>query len=122
MKRLALLALAMGMVAGSLVGCGETKTDTAVAPVAQEQKTAPNAPPQATANSELSGQAIHDANCISCHDSGVYTRADHKMQDYAMLSAQVRRCDANLGARLFDEDLDKVTDYLNDTYYHFAKP
>ncbi|QLQ30416.1 MAG: cytochrome c [Candidatus Thiothrix singaporensis] len=65
---------------------------------------------------------LHDANCISCHDSGVYTRADHKMQDYAMLSAQVRRCDANLGARLFDEDLDKVTDYLNDTYYHFAKP
>lgn len=130
MKVLTPLTLA-AVTALMLTACGETKTDTAAkpeaaAPAGQEQKIAPSAPPQATApvaaNGEHPGKAIHDANCISCHDSGVYTRADHKMTDFAMLSAQVRRCDANLGTKLFDEDMDKVAEFLNDTYYKFPKP
>lgn len=115
----------------TLSACGEKKDETAAAPEAAmpaEQAATPgNAAPAATetaqapAAGEHPGKAIHDANCISCHDSGVYSRADHKMQDFAMLSAQVRRCDANLGSKLFDEDMDKVADYLNETYYHFPK-
>jgi hypothetical protein len=44
------------------------------------------------------------------------------MTDFTMLSAQVRRCDANLGSKLFDEDMNKIADYLNETYYKFPKP
>jgi mono/diheme cytochrome c family protein len=114
------LMVVCAMTALMLAGCGE-KPDAAGKPL--EQAIAPNAPPQATdAAGGHPGKAIHDANCISCHDSGVYSRADHKMTDFTMLSAQVRRCDANLGSKLFDEDMNKIADYLNETYYKFPKP
>jgi mono/diheme cytochrome c family protein len=119
---LPLLALAL-----TLSACGEKTTETSAAKPAEQTAPAatPNAPPQATeqlaANGGHPGQAIHDANCISCHDSGVYTRADRKMTNLEMLTGQVRRCDANLGTKLFDEDLDKVTAFLNETYYKFPK-
>ncbi|MBU0655723.1 MAG: cytochrome c [Gammaproteobacteria bacterium] len=119
------------VLAFTLTACGEKKTDTAAAPdaakPAEQAATPASAAPAATETAQAPaagdhpGKAIHDANCISCHDSGVYTRADRKMQDFAMLSAQVRRCDANLGSKLFDEDMDKIAAYLNDSYYHFPK-
>lgn len=117
------------MMAASVVllsACGEKASapasETAKPAEQVAQAIAPNSPPQATdAADEHPGKAIHDANCISCHDSGVYTRADRKMTDLTMLAGQVRRCDANLGTQLFDEDLDKVTAYLNETYYKFSK-
>ncbi|MCB1638775.1 MAG: cytochrome c, partial [Thiothrix sp.] len=59
------------------------------------------------------GKVLHDANCISCHDTGAYSRVDRKIRNRDQLLAQVRRCDANLGTRLFDEDLEQVADYLN---------
>ena len=67
------------------------------------------------------GKALHDANCISCHDAKVYTRPERKILDYTQLAAQVRRCDANLGSRLFDDDLAQITDYLNQAYYQYSK-
>lgn len=125
MKLLTPLVVVIAVSAFTLAGCGEKKADTTVAPAAanpMEQAISPSAPPQATESAGgHPGKAIHDANCISCHDSGVYSRADHKMTDFAMLSAQVRRCDANLSTKLFDEDMDKITDYLNETYYKFPK-
>lgn len=120
--------LAILLAALMAAGCGEKQSGTASAPdVAakpMDQVIPPSMPPQATQPAEVGGhpgKAIHDANCISCHDSGVYTRADHKMTDFAMLSGQVRRCDANLGAKLSDDDIGKVIDYLNETYYKFPK-
>jgi hypothetical protein len=35
------------------------------------------------------------------------------------LAAQVRRCDANVGTGLFDEDIDAVVKYLNVNFYKF---
>ncbi|MFI0398990.1 MAG: hypothetical protein ACH34X_07920 [Thiolinea sp.] len=67
------------------------------------------------------GKVLHDANCISCHDAKVYTRVEHKVLDLTQLAAQVKRCDANLGSRLFDEDLAQITDYLNQAYYKYPK-
>ena len=99
----------------TLTACGEKQTNTAAIPA--------NAPPTATtqAASTLSGKELHDANCISCHDTSKYTSPERKMQDFAMLAGQVRRCDANLGAKLFDEDIDKIIAYLNDSFYKFPK-
>ncbi|UOG93700.1 MAG: hypothetical protein L3K52_08225 [Candidatus Thiothrix sulfatifontis] len=113
----------------TLSACGEKASapaTEAAKPAAQTtQASASTAPAPATAPVVAAGghpgQAIHDANCIGCHDSGVYTRADRKMTDLTMLAGQVRRCDANLGTKLFDEDLDNVTAFLNETYYKFPK-
>lgn len=126
-KKTILLSLALIF---TLVACGEKKEETSnpeTAKPAEQAATPANSTPEAASTAQASaagdhpGKAIHDANCISCHDAGVYTRADRKMQDFSMLSAQVRRCDANLGSKLFDEDMDKVTDFLNEAYYHFPK-
>ncbi len=89
--------------------------------VSGDKAAAPNAPPTATAAADLPGKGIHDANCISCHDTGVYTRADRKVKDFDQLTGQVHRCDANLGSRLSEEDIGKVIDYLNEAFYKFPK-
>lgn len=65
------------------------------------------------------GEEIHNANCISCHNQGVYTREDRRMKSLHALRGQVARCDANLDLELFPEDIDAVTEYLNSNYYHF---
>ena len=58
-------------------------------------------------------------NCSRCHDAGVYIRANRRVDSLPRLEAQVRRCDANLGARLFDEDIMALVGHLNEKYYKF---
>ncbi len=63
------------------------------------------------------GKALHDANCISCHDTGAYQPKTRKINDFPALLAQVRRCDANLNPRLASDDIEQITDYLNQAFY-----
>jgi hypothetical protein len=74
--------------------------------------------PLLAAESE-SAASLYEQNCTRCHGSEVYTRNDRKVTSLAGLQQQVRRCDASLGLRWFNEDVDKVAAYLNDKYYHF---
>ncbi|MGV6827172.1 MAG: cytochrome c [bacterium] len=61
------------------------------------------------------------AKCSGCHDSSVYTRKNRRVQSMEQLEAQVRRCDANLGVKLFDDDVNVLVQYLNDQFYKFGK-
>lgn len=70
---------------------------------------------------EFNAEDYHHGHCMACHDNDVYTRDDRKMKSYEMLQNQVARCDANLGAGLFPDDMDQLTNYLNDTFYKFGK-
>jgi cytochrome c5 len=118
----------------NLTACGEKQANTPTSennkPAAQstetdkpmEIKTAEADMTQTPTDSNHPGKLIHDKHCMNCHDSGVYTRPDHKMKDYSMLSGQVRGCDANIGSKLSDEDMNKIADYLNEMYYKFPKP
>ena len=74
---------------------------------------------QSLAVEDDNAQSLYDQNCISCHGAEVYTREDRKVGSFAGLESQVRRCDANLELRLFDEDIAAITQLLNDRYYHF---
>ena len=65
--------------------------------------------------------AYHDATCTRCHGSEVYTRDDRRVTSYPALEAQVARCDANLGTKLFPDDLALLVDYMNSAYYRFEK-
>lgn len=58
-------------------------------------------------------------HCTRCHDERVYTRDNRRSQNLQQLEAQVRRCDANFGTRLFDEDINTLVNYLNQHYYKF---
>ena len=73
---------------------------------------------QAAADIE-NGRKLHNENCLKCHDDGVYTREDRFIKDRQGLATQVQRCEVNLGLQWFDEQIEDVTDYLNQTYYNF---
>lgn len=65
------------------------------------------------------GKAQHDKYCQKCHDDSVYTRSDRFIKDRAALQKQVARCGLNSGAQWFDEDVEAVTRYLDQTHYKF---
>ncbi|WP_297527533.1 c-type cytochrome [Thiohalobacter sp.] len=65
------------------------------------------------------GRALHDQHCLKCHDTAVYTRPDRRVKDLAALRKQVQRCELSLGLTWFDQDIDKVVDYLNSNFYRF---
>ncbi len=70
---------------------------------------------------EFAAGSYHDSNCTRCHDTRVYTREDRRVRSYPQLQAQVARCDAMLETKLFPDDLAALVDYLDDSYYRFAK-
>ncbi|WP_125932132.1 cytochrome c [Thiosocius teredinicola] len=72
-------------------------------------------------SAEFDAKAYHDNKCMGCHDTGVYTREDRRVTSMAALESQVARCDANLGTKLFPDDLSLLVDHLNTSYYKFAK-
>ncbi len=75
----------------------------------------------AQAGEDFHAEKFHQTNCTGCHDSKVYTRSNRRVNSFPRLESQVRMCDANLGKKLFEDDILSLTDYLNDNYYHFNK-
>jgi mono/diheme cytochrome c family protein len=74
------------------------------------------------------GKTLHDENCISCHanayggdGSGIYTRADRKIDSYEALQNQVMRCKTALGVSWPEDQIADVVAYLNTSFYKFKK-
>ena len=63
------------------------------------------------------GKALQQKHCMACHDNGMYTRDYRRVTSMAGLRNQVKRCELTLGLQWFDEDIDDVTAYLNETFY-----
>lgn len=73
-----------------------------------------------TAVAEHPGKALHeDANCMKCHAAKPYNPA--KSKNYPGLVKAVAFCNNNLNTGLFDDEVEELADYLNQTYYHFEK-
>lgn len=68
---------------------------------------------------EIDIAATHEKTCTSCHGTDVYTRENRKVTSYEGLARQVRRCEAALGLRWFDEEIDAMTAFLNHGFYRF---
>jgi len=66
-----------------------------------------------------SGAELHATHCTRCHDAGMYKRPQRLVNSYAELRKRVQDCE--LGAELgwFEEEVDAVVGYLNDTFYKF---
>ena len=75
----------------------------------------------APAAADFDAAEFVQGNCTRCHDHRVYTRSDRKIRSLPALETQVRRCDAMIGTRLFNEDIAEVVEYLNREYYGFEK-
>ena len=67
------------------------------------------------------GAKLHQDKCMQCHDSGVYTREQRRVTSLQGLREQVKRCELSLGLTWFDDQIEDVVQYLNDSYYNFAE-
>jgi mono/diheme cytochrome c family protein len=65
------------------------------------------------------GKTLHAANCVSCHDSKMYTRKNRRVQTLSGLIGQVEGCNTQLQKALSKSQVDDITAYLNETYYRF---
>ncbi len=78
-------------------------------------------PALAETSENIDAKSFIKEKCSGCHGSEVYTRKKRRVESLPKLDAQVRMCDAQLGIKLFDEDVTAIVNYLNTNYYHFDK-
>lgn len=67
----------------------------------------------------VNGKALHNENCVRCHDDSMYTREDRKTKRYSLLRERVVQCEVMTELIWFEEEIDDVTAYLNESFYHF---
>jgi len=65
------------------------------------------------------GKLLHDANCMGCHDTSVYTRPDHAVQSLDVLKQQLEGCSHMAQKHFSTSEMDSIVKYLNDNFYHF---
>lgn len=72
------------------------------------------------------GRKLHKENCISCHanayggdGTGIYTRADRKIESLDGLHTQVTRCKTALDVPWPEDQIEDVVTYLNKSFYKF---
>jgi mono/diheme cytochrome c family protein len=73
------------------------------------------------ADDAVDAHQLYQDNCLQCHGSEVYTRADRKITSLPALKSQVRMCEQNLGLTWFDEQIDGVASLLNKEFYKFGE-
>ena len=65
------------------------------------------------------GERLVAANCTSCHDTGVFSRADHKMLSLDALRRQLASCGHGAKKEFSAEQTNSIVKYLNERFYHF---
>jgi cytochrome c5 len=66
-----------------------------------------------------SGKRLHDANCMACHDTAVYTRKDRTVQSMDALKHQLGGCSHMAQMQFSASQTQDIIKYLNDQFYHF---
>jgi hypothetical protein len=65
------------------------------------------------------GKRLHDANCMGCHDIGIYTRNDRLVRSLDALKEQLGDC-SHMAKREFSAiETQNIIKYLNDRFYQF---
>jgi cytochrome c2 len=65
------------------------------------------------------GKALHDKQCVACHDSSVYTRADRRVKSPEGLIGQVNGCVRQVGLKLDRDQINDLVKHLDDSFYKF---
>jgi len=73
----------------------------------------------AVPGNESEGKRLHDVSCVGCHDTGVYTRTEHKVKSLAGLKRQVENCTHMAQQEFSDAEKQDLVKYLNDQFYKF---
>ena len=65
------------------------------------------------------GKRLHDANCMGCHDTGIYTRKDRLVQSLNALKKKVGNCTHAAKKEFSAIETQNIIKYLNDQFYQF---
>ena len=65
------------------------------------------------------GKSLHDASCMGCHDTGIYSRTDRVVQSLDALKAQLAGCSHMAQKQFSATETQNLIKYLNDHFYHF---
>lgn len=79
------------------------------------------ASPVSYATDPDNGKALHDDNCMHCHNTSVFSRKNHMVKSLPALKKQVYRCQLSQDLQWFDEEIEDVTAYLNKEFYKFPE-
>jgi hypothetical protein len=65
------------------------------------------------------GSFLHDANCLGCHDTGIYTRKDRRILSLDALKGQLANCSHMANQQFSAIEMQNIIKYLNDQFYQF---
>jgi hypothetical protein len=67
----------------------------------------------------VEGKRLHDAKCMGCHDTGVYTRKDRTVRSLEALKQQIESCTHMAKEKFSAIETQNILRYLNDQFYQF---
>jgi len=67
----------------------------------------------------VDGKRLHDANCMGCHDTGIYTRKDRLVRSLDALKEQLGGCSHMAKKEFSVTETQNIIKYLNDQFYQF---
>jgi cytochrome c553 len=65
------------------------------------------------------GKSLHDASCMGCHDTGIYSRTGRVVQSLDALEEQLAGCSHMAQKKFSASETQNLIKYLNDQFYHF---
>ena len=65
------------------------------------------------------GSFLHDANCLGCDDTGIYTRKDRRIRSLDALKGQLANCSHMANQQFSAIEMQNIIKYLNDQFYQF---
>ena len=64
---------------------------------------------------------MHDANCMGCHDTGIYTRKDRLVQSLDALKKRLGDCSHMANKEFSASETQNIIKYLNDKFINSAR-
>lgn len=65
------------------------------------------------------GKQLTEQHCTSCHGTESYTKQDRSVQSLADLYNRIQMCTQAQKLNWQDKEVEDVTAYLNEAFYHF---
>jgi hypothetical protein len=79
----------------------------------------PSAHAAALPGDSAAGKRLHDANCMGCHDTKIYTRKDHLIRSLEALEKQLSDCSHAVNKQFSATETQNIVKYLNEQFYKF---
>ena len=65
------------------------------------------------------GTRLHDANCLGCHDTSIYTRKNRLIQSLEGLKKRLGDCSHMANKEFSASETQNIIKYVNDQFYQF---